>query len=101
MTLPLVTSQRGVGWTQVVKPPLVIGTASALSFSMLLAVEVDVRILVAELPRSAVAPQRHDARRLMEGAGACRQSYSTRSAAMRPSALVKTTLPWATSGSCR
>ena len=32
-TLPLVTSQRGVGWTHVVKPPLVMRYFRAPSFS--------------------------------------------------------------------
>ena len=49
MTLPLVTSQRGVGWTHVVNPPRVIRYLLRSELLDDVAVEVDVGFLVPEL----------------------------------------------------
>ncbi len=55
MALPLTISQRGVGCTQVVKPPFVMRYLSGPIFSIVLAVEIHVRLERAEHAAVALA----------------------------------------------
>ena len=70
MTLPLATSQRGVGWTHVVNAPRVIRYLSRPELLDHLAVEIDIRFLVPELPAVGLRAERHQTRGVVKRAGA-------------------------------